>query len=103
MTDELHSGLHLHLFVQMRTNVRQPQKYSLPLSILNRIVLLSQGLCPRIPTTFEKVDKTFCFCPNEGDWLKEPDLRESEAFKFALNRLRETALVLSQTVPGSAC
>ncbi len=64
MTDELHSGLHLHLFVQMRTNVRQPQKYSLPLSILNRIVLLSQGLCPRIPTNFcvQKFDKNFCFC-----------------------------------------
>ena len=54
-------------------------------------------------TTFEKVDKTFCFCPNEGDWLKEPDLRESEAFKFALNRLRETALVLSQKVPKQFC
>ena len=63
----------------------------------------AKGFALLKPTTFEKVDKTFCFCPNEGDWLKEPDLRESEAFKFALNRLRETALVLSQKVPGSAC
>ena len=89
MTDELHSGLHLHLFVYMRTNVRQPQKYSLPLSILNRIVLLSQGLCPRTPTNFcvQKFDKKLYFL---SAILSLRRSRTVSSFKLASLRRRRT-------------